>query len=319
MQRVDLAIQTIGLSKNFGNFAALKDLNLQIEPNSVYGFLGPNGSGKTTTIKLLIGLSQPSAGHSYIYGIDSADRNLQTHRLIGYLPDVPAFHKYMTGLQYLIWCGELFGFTYDDAQKRAYKQLDRTGLSDAANRKTGGYSRGMKQRLGLAAALIGDPKVLFLDEPVSALDPNGRSTVLEIIKDLKESKTIFLSTHILADVERVCDKVGIISGGSLIVSQSVNDLKRQYTQNRFLLRFDQDPTPLLQQIQGQSWCIEAHVGENEEGILTLLVHAADEAKAKDELPQIATQRGFTLTRYEIVQPSLEDIFMQLTGAKNAGI
>lgn len=319
MQRADLAIQTIGLSKNFGNFTALKDLNLQIEPNSVYGFLGPNGSGKTTTIKLLTGLSQPSAGHSYIYGIDSADRSLQTRHLIGYLPDVPSFHKYMTGLQSLVLCGELFGFSHNDAQKRAYVQLERTGLMEAAHRKTGGYSRGMKQRLGLAAALIGDPRVLFLDEPVSALDPNGRSAVLEIIKDLKESKTIFLSTHILSDVERICDKVGIIFEGELIVSQNVSDLKKKYSQNRFLLRFDQDPTPLLAQIQRQAWCIDAHVGKNEEGVLTLLVHATDENKAKNELPQIATQRGFTLTRYEIVQPSLEDIFMQLTGARNARV
>jgi len=307
------AIQTIGLCKNFGNFAALKELNLEIPPNSVYGFLGPNGSGKTTTIRLLTGLSNPTSGRALIMGYDSSNRSLSARRLIGYLPDVPSFHKYMTGMEYLVFCGELSGFTFNEAKAQASKQLERTNLHDAAGRKTSTYSRGMKQRLGLAAAMVGDPKVLFLDEPVSALDPIGRAEVLAIVRQLKEIKTIFLSTHILTDVERICDKVGIIDHGRMIVSDTVNNLKNRYAQNRFLLRFAQDPADILQQIKAQPWCEHAVVNRNNEGQIIMIVKAKNMAAAQQNLPLLAAQKGNTLIRYEIVEPSLEEIFIDLAG------
>jgi ABC-2 type transport system ATP-binding protein len=315
MSNKDWAIETVDLCKSFGTFQALKNLNLEVAPNSVYGFLGPNGSGKTTTIRLLTGLSNPTSGQSLIMGCNSSNRSLQARRLIGYLPDVPAFHKYMSGLEYLIFCGELSGYTYDEAKKQAYIQLERTNLTDAAMRKTGGYSRGMKQRLGLAAAMVGNPQVLFLDEPVSALDPVGRAEVLSIIKQLKENKTIFLSTHILSDVERICDKVGIIHHGRMIVSKTVQELKNDHAQNRFILRFAKDPSALLPQIKAQVWCEEAAVNRNEEGQMMMVVKAKDVEAAQEALPQIAVQQNHTLLHYEIVEPSLEEIFIHLTEAK----
>ena len=313
MSDKDWAIKTVNLCKSFGTFQALKNLNLEVAPNSVYGFLGPNGSGKTTTIRLLTGLSNPTSGQSLIMGYNSSDRSLQARRLIGYLPDVPSFHNYMSGLEYLIFCGQLSGYTYDEAKKEAYIQLERTNLADAALRKTGGYSRGMKQRLGLAASLIGDPQVLFLDEPVSALDPIGRAEVLAVVRQLKESKTIFLSTHILSDVERICDKVGIIHHGQMIVSNTVKELKNNYAQNRFILRFAQDPSVLLPQIKAQTWCEEASVNRNEDGQMIMVVKAKNVQAAQENLPKIAVQAGCILLHYEIVEPSLEEIFIELAG------
>ena len=313
MSKNEWAIKTVNLCKNFGTFHALEDLNLEVACNSVYGFLGPNGSGKTTTIRMLTGLSNPTSGQSLIMGYDSSDRSLHARRLIGYLPDVPAFHKYMSGLEYLIFCGELNGFTYDEAKKQAHKHLDRTNLADASMRKTSGYSRGMKQRLGLAAALVGDPQVLFLDEPVSALDPIGRAEVISIIRELKDYKTIFLSTHILADVERICDKVGIINHGRMIVSDTVKELKSSYAQNRFILRFAHDPADLLPKIREQAWCESAVSNRNDEGHYMMVVKAKNIKDAQENLPLIAVQKGHILLHYEIVEPSLEEIFITLAG------
>ena len=311
----NLAIQTVSLSKRFGKLTALDNLNLQVEPNSIYGFLGPNGSGKTTAIRLMIGLSHPSRGRAYVYGYDSTARRMEARQAIGYLPDVPNFFGYMTGLDYLVFCGKLLGLDSKKAKGRAWPLLEMTGVKDAAHRKANGYSRGMKQRLGLAASMMGEPKVLFLDEPVSAMDPIGRADVLDIIKDLKKKTTVFISTHILADVERVSDKVGIIDHGRLLVSEDIHSLKQRFSQNCITINTLEDPTPLIEAIKSQGWASEVYIKRSEQDMPELVVYVSDHTAARDNLPRLIYQRGFTIINYVTVQPSLEDIFLKLAGAK----
>jgi len=311
----NLAIQTINLTKKFGKLMALSDLNLAIEPNSIYGFLGPNGSGKTTAIRAMLGLFRPSSGYAYIYGFDSSARQLEARQIIGYLPDVPNFFGYMSGMDYLIFCGKLFGLSYQEAEQRAWPLLELTGIKDAAKRKGNDYSRGMKQRLGLAASMIGNPKVLFLDEPVSAMDPLGRADVLDIIKQIKEKTTVFISTHILSDVERISDAVGIIDHGKLVVSESIYDLKKKNSRNCIIVNTLEDAVPLIAIIKDQPWCSDVNISQRDQGMSELIVYLSDPSAGRDNLPRLICQQGFTIINYTTTQPSLEDIFIKLAGAK----
>jgi len=313
----NLAIQTIDLKKKFHSFTALKKLNIEVEPNTVYGFLGPNGSGKTTAIRLLTGLSAPSSGHSYIFGYDSFARDMEARRIIGYMPDVPSFFGFMNGLQYLTYCGELFGIDHKSAQTKANELIELIELKEAALRKTSQYSRGMKQKLGLAAALVGNPKVVFLDEPVSALDPIGRAIILDIIKGLREHTTVFFSTHILSDVERVCDKVGIIDHGKLIVSQNIHDLKKEYAKKGFEIKLAENPTNALVDIRSRQWCDDVASSVNEDNTYTLTTYVSDENQASQELLQIVNQNNYHVLSFNAINVSLENIFITLAGGKTA--
>ena len=310
-----LAIQTVDLSKRFNGFDALKKLNIEVEPNTVYGFLGHNGSGKTTTLRLLTGLSSPTAGHAYVFGYDCAEQDIEFRRIIGYLPDVPSFFGFMNGLQYLTYCGELFGLDHGSSMKKAHELIELTGLKEAALRKANKYSRGMKQRLGMAAALVGDPRVVFLDEPISALDPVGRVDILSIIERLKERATVFLSTHIINDVERVCDKVGIIDHGKLVVSQSVKSLKKESTKQGFEVKLVEDPTEILPEIQGREWCDEASCIVGEDGAFKLTAYVSDENQARQDLSQMIAKHKYNLLSFNATQISLEDVFIKLAGGK----
>jgi len=307
----ELAIQTINLKKDFNNLTALNNLSIEVKPNTVYGFLGPNGSGKTTAIRLLTGLSYPSSGHSYIYGYESFAKDMQVRRIIGYLPDVPSFFNFMSGLQYLTYCGQIFGLEYNASQKQAHELLELTGIKEATHRHTNKYSRGMKQRLGLAAALVGKPKVVFLDEPVSALDPIGRANVLDIIRELKTNTTVFISTHILSDIERVCDQVGIIDHGNLLVSKDINDLKKDYSKKGFEVKLSEDPTSILPIIRNEEWCVEASYALDNAGSYKLTVYVTEEARASKELQQIISLNGYNMISFNTITVSLENIFMKL--------
>jgi len=207
-----------GLSKSFGDFVALDDIDLQVESGEVYGFLGQNGAGKSTTMNILTGLSKPTRGSCIVNGFKLAKISNPGELQIGYLPESPSFYPWMTGKETLEFLGSRW--SKGSLRKRVQEMLGWVSLTDSAKRRVGGYSRGMKQRLGMAVALFYDADLIFLDEPSSALDPEGRSDVLKLILDLKErGKTVFLSTHILSDAERVCDRVGIISRGKMIMEK----------------------------------------------------------------------------------------------------
>jgi ABC-2 type transport system ATP-binding protein len=304
------AIKCENLTKRYGQVVALDHLNLEVPEHSVFGFLGPNGAGKTTTVKLLMGLSQPTEGKAWVEGEPLGDPGLRER--VGYLPDVPAFYNWMSGREYLMFVADTFGLKAVEARERVNGLLELVELRGAAKRKIGGYSRGMRQRLGIAQALVNRPHVLFMDEPVSALDPIGRRDVLNLILKLREEATIFMSTHILSDVERVCDRVGVISKGKLVTVSSVAELQGRYAPSVFEIEVEEEAAGLVRALESRPWVIKIEQTTRNK-MPVLRVQVKDVAAAKKELPGIVAASGLSLLRYELVMPSLEDIFMELVG------
>jgi ABC-2 type transport system ATP-binding protein len=306
------AIEIKGLVKVYKSFKALDGLTLNVPPGTIFGFLGPNGAGKTTTVRLLTGLAHPTAGNAKVAGIDVTKGDNSLRQKIGFLDQQPRFYGWMSGREFLIFIGELYGLKGAQLKNRVEEVLAQTGLADAAKRKVGGYSGGMKQRLGIAQALINQPEVLFLDEPASALDPAGRRDILEIIGGLRGKTTVFMSTHILADAERVSDQVAIINKGKLIVEASLADLQNRYAQPVFVL----EPEPnqaakvasLINQLQVEAWVANAVL---ESGEVRVIVK--DVAVAGQRLIPLVANLEVGLARFERVKPSLEDIFLKLVG------
>ncbi len=215
------------INKKFGNFKALDNISFRIPSNTCYGFLGQNGAGKTTVLRMLVGLLRPDQGEVLVAGHSLLTERQQVQRLCGYLPQRPEFYPWLSGEEFLRLSAELVGVPARQAKNAAGKYLDTVGLADFARRRVGKYSGGMQQRLGLAAALISDPPVLLLDEPVSALDPQGRDAMFSLLKKLKQDKTIFLSSHILHDIEQVCDGVVVIHKGQIKAQGTLSELLRQ--------------------------------------------------------------------------------------------
>ena len=209
-----------GLSKSFRSdwtfrrTPVVQDLSLQVEPGEVFGFLGPNGAGKTTTIKMIVDLIRPDAGALRIFGLPASDP--RSRERLGFLPETTHFYDYLTGREFLLFCARFVRFDRGQRRRRVDEMLERTGIAAAADRPLRKYSKGMQQRLGLAQALLGDPDLVILDEPMSGLDPVGRREVRDLILDLRErGKTVFFSSHILQDAEMLCDRVAILDKGRL--------------------------------------------------------------------------------------------------------
>ncbi len=222
-------IETAGLTKRFGDTLAVDDLTLRIEAGEVVGFLGPNGSGKTTTIRLLMGLLRPSAGRASILGRDCHSHAVALKRDVGYLPDEPFLYPYLSGQEILELCAGLHGFSRDEARARAGGLAEKLGLGAAAGAYTVTYSLGMKKRLALAMALIHDPRVLIMDEPTNGLDPKGAREMRATIAELAaQGRTIFLSTHLLDAAEKLCHRVAIIRDGALQAVGAPAELRARY-------------------------------------------------------------------------------------------
>ena len=217
-----------GISKSFGNKEVLKKLSLNVEEGSVYGFVGLNGAGKTTTMKLILGLLRIDEGEILVNGEKVLYGQNKTNEFIGYLPDVPEFYSYMTAYEYLDFCGQIMGMEKCLIKERIKELLDLVGLENEKSRIKA-YSRGMKQRLGIAQALINKPKLLICDEPTSALDPIGRREILDILRKSKGETTVLFSTHILSDVEKICDEVAFIHEGRIALSGNIEDIKSKYS------------------------------------------------------------------------------------------
>jgi ABC-2 type transport system ATP-binding protein len=224
------AICAEGLTKTFRSnwpgkppVTVVRDLNLTVNREEVFGFLGPNGSGKTTTMKMLLGLTQPTKGRVELLGRPASEVNIRQQ--IGFLPEAPYFYTYLTAEEVLLFYGRLAGLSGHGLDRRVEELLEMVGLMEARHRQLGKFSKGMLQRVGLAQALIHDPTLVILDEPMSGLDPIGRKEVRDLIMHLrKQGKTVFFSTHIIPDVEMLCDRVGIIAGGRLLASGRVDEL-----------------------------------------------------------------------------------------------
>lgn len=301
------------LKKHYGAVHALDGLNMDVASGTVFGFLGPNGAGKTTTLRILTGLAHPTSGKAQVSGLDVLRDGHKLARHIGHLPEEPAFYPWMTPLEFLDYLGRLYGFSAAERSSRTRELLALVRMEDVSKRRIGGFSRGMRQRLGVAAALIHHPEVLFLDEPASALDPVGRKEVLDLIENLRGQCTVVMSTHILADVERVCDVVGIIAKGKMLVQSPREELLERYAVPAFEVEAD-DHAALsrwAEDLRRISW-VTAVTAQNG----TLRITVKDVQTAKHDLLTQAVGAGLVLNRYEEIRPSLEDVFLQLVGAES---
>ena len=309
------AVRCRGLTKRFGGahgVLAVDALDLDVPAGSVFGLLGPNGAGKTTTLRLITGLAVPTAGEASIDGTRVDPRDPGARRAIGVLDQDPRYYGWMTGRELVALAGRLQGLGARDAATRAAAALEQVGLAEAATRRIGGYSGGMRQRLGIAQALVAEPSLLILDEPVSSLDPEGRRDLLALIAELRQRATIVFSTHVLADVERICDRVGILDHGRLVTEAPLDELLARYALP--LYRLDPEPgqdvrvADLTARLAAIPW-IE-RVTASESG-LVVMVSDADRAAA--ELLPIVVELGVRLAAFERVRPSLEDVFLRLVG------
>jgi ABC-2 type transport system ATP-binding protein len=307
------AIAVEGLRKQYpGGVLALDGLSMVVPAGSVFGLLGPNGAGKTTCLRLLAGLTRPTAGRAIVNGTVVASDALAVRRGLGYLEQDPRAYRWMTGREQLAMLGRLHGLNGEVLARAVAEALGRVDLVGAADRRTGTYSGGMRQRLGIAGALVHRPPVIVLDEPVSALDPEGRRDVLELIASLRVETTILFSTHVLADVERICDRVAILDHGRLVVEGSLAELLDRFALPVYRVEAEPGQAAALEalatRLRAADWVTGAAV---EHGLLTVAV--ADPERAARELLPAITAEGLSVISVARARPTLEDVFLRLTG------
>lgn len=302
------ALQTLALSKSYKGRDVLDAVDLTVEAGSVFGFLGPNGAGKTTTLRLISGLARPSSGSIRVLGHDVSTAGNAVRARLGFLPDVPAFYEWMTATEFMHFAGGLFGLERSALTRRTDMLLETAGLS-AANGRIGAYSRGMKQRLGIAQALINAPALLLLDEPTSALDPMGRKDVLDMIDSLRGRTTIFFSTHLLGDVERVCDSVAILDRGRVLTQAPLAELKARYGRHKMVLEVVSGADALAAAIKRRPWAVDV----SRKNSTQIEVRVTDVGSAQYDLPGLISAQSTGLVRLETGEMGLEEVFIELVG------
>ncbi len=293
--------------KSFGKLDVIKDLSFSVSEHAVFGFIGPNGAGKTTTMKMILGFLKPDAGEIYVCNEKVIYGNTKTNRYIGYLPDVPEFYGYMRPWEYLQLCGEISGLSSAKIKDKTDELLHIVGL-DGVNRKIRGFSRGMKQRLGIAQALLNDPILLICDEPTSALDPIGRKDVLDVLSVVRDKTTVVFSTHILSDVERICDSIGVLHQGKVVMQGKLSELKNTYRQESVLIEVeDKSQVSLLEkEIEKLNAVSQIDVFENS---LKVTLNQMD--LINNAVLELVIKHNINLKKYEVLEPTLENLFMEL--------
>ncbi len=314
----ETVIQVHDLSKSYKDVDALKSLNLAVRKNSIFGFLGPNGAGKTTTIKLLLGLIHPTNGSGTIFGHDIVEESIAIRRKIGYLPQDPRFYEYMTAYETLDFTARFF-FNGPEAEikNRVKETLDLVGLADKADRPIRTFSGGERQRLGIGQAQVNYPDLLILDEPAASLDPLGRRDVLKIMELLRKYATIFYSTHILDDVQRVSDTVAILDNGVLVTHGPIEELLAGSGKTEFIVKIKGNATGIQKLILEQSWVTQTQATEMN-GETTLVVSVNDSEKAETQLARLfLVDETIVMTEFRRKTYELEEIFMEIVeGGRN---
>ena len=288
------------LKKSFGDKEVLKGVELSVPEHSVFGFVGRNGAGKTTTMKAVLGLLKADEGEIYVSGEKVVYGQTSTNRYIGYLPDVPEFYSFLTPREYLRLCGESLNMKQANIEERSEELLTLVGLADEKHRIKG-FSRGMKQRLGIAQALLAGPKLLICDEPTSALDPIGRKDILDILLAVREQTTVLFSTHILSDVERICTDVALLNDGKIVKQGTVSELKGTHYTEEFMVEVVEKES--LKQLTG------AFSNIREAGQDTLVFAGGDVQMHK--VLRFIAEHEIPIRRIERTEPSLESLFMEV--------
>jgi ABC-2 type transport system ATP-binding protein len=310
------AISTAGLTKHFGKVQAVDDLTLDVPAGSIYGFLGPNGAGKTTVLKILAGLIRPTSGTASVSGVPLAAGEAY-RREVGFLAQEPRFYDWMTGRETVAFVASLSPDTSAADPAWIDKVISTVGLADAADRRAGTFSGGMRQRLGIAQALVTRPRVLLLDEPVSALDPIGRREVLDLMSQLKGETTVFYSTHILDDVERVSDRVAILDHGRLVREAATSDLLASFTldQLRVAIIGGNDAIGLDLAAMPGVLSVEPAGRDGDQRSFLLRITPDDAQRVQRAVTRYAADRDLTLTENGVVRLALEDVFLRLVDQK----
>lgn len=295
------------VNKSFGDVTVIKDLSFTVDEHAVYGFLGKNGAGKTTTMKMILGFLQSDTGEIKVCDEKVVYGNTRTNHFIGYLPDVPEFYGYMTPKEYLRLCGEITGLTGSLLQSRIREMLHLVGL-EGVNRRIRGFSRGMKQRLGIAQALLNEPMLLICDEPTSALDPVGRKEILDILSVAKDRTTVVFSTHILSDVERICDSVGILDQGKLALQGKVAEIKNSYRKDvvQIELANGSGIETVMKKLKEKSF-----VSKISRADAKLTIQLTGQEQDAKRILQYLAGEDVSLLRYEIMEPSIENVFLEV--------
>lgn len=299
-------IEAEGLTKKYDKLVAVDNLNLQIKSGEIYGLLGPNGAGKTTTILMMLGLSEPTAGRVLVDGYNSTTQPIKVKQITGYLPDNIGFYEDLTGRENLRFIAQLNGVPSKHMDERIDLALERVGLLDVGDKAAGTYSRGMRQRLGIADLLIKDPKVVILDEPTLGLDPEGIEYMLQLIRDLskKDGRTVLISSHLLHQVQRVCDRVGIFVKGKLLASGPIDTLADQvFGRDSYMLelksdRHDKELYRLINSIPG----VLDVTAEGDKLVIR------SEKDIRKELSVKMFESGFTLLHLRLLERELDDIY-----------
>ena len=295
------------LSKSFGGQKVIDRLKLTVPEGAVFGFIGQNGAGKTTTMKMVLGLLKADSGRITVCGESVKYGGTTANHHIGYLPDVPEFYTYMNAVEYLALCGEISGLPKEEMKNRSHELLNLVGL-EGVKKRIGGYSRGMKQRLGIAQALLLQPRLLICDEPTSALDPVGRKEILDILMKIKGTTTVIFSTHILSDIERICDRVAVLHRGGIAVSGTLPEIRALHGRDSLLLEFsgcddirtfaaNEQIVPLLEHTE---------MKERE-----MILHGTDMNRIQHCVIAALAETEICPLKMELMEPTLENLFLEV--------
>lgn len=326
-ERVADSILTVSdLHKRFGSQQVIDGLSFLVPRGSVFGFIGQNGSGKTTTMKMVLGLLRPDSGEITVCGQRVRFGQTSTNKHIGYLPDVPEFYNYMRTREYLRLCGEITGMSKADIAKRSDELLTLVGLANVKKR-IGGFSRGMKQRLGIAQALLNQPDLLICDEPTSALDPVGRKEILDILRQLKGTTTVVFSTHILSDVERICDRVAVLNHGRIELIGTLDELKARHSADSLMIDFasGDDSERFLRAMRDAASATAASRGaaadvaaatadianESTGASNSVTLHSDDIVQLQREVIEILYREEILPIKLEVAEPTIENLYMEV--------
>ena len=301
-------IETTNLTKRYRNKLAVSDLTLEVQEGEVFGFLGPNGAGKTTTILMLLGLTEPTLGKATVCGFDPTRQPLEVKRRVGYLPETPGFYDDLSGKENLLYIARLNRIPDDEATRRVKSVLDEVGLGDDGHQLVREYSRGMKQRLGIAEVMVKDPKVMILDEPTLGIDPDGAVHILQLINGLRRDRglTVLLSTHLLHQVQQMCDRIGIIVKGKLVVKGNVTQLGSAIMKDRefdLFVEVGGNNDGLQKELTALKGVIEAQ--QRGRGWFLRCTH-----DVRPQLVSLVTQRGLPLLQLRSEEFTLEEIYLK---------
>jgi ABC-2 type transport system ATP-binding protein len=315
----DLVINTQGLTKTFKGVDALSSLTLTVRKNSIFGFLGPNGAGKSTTIKLLLGLSRPTSGSATVFDMDIVKESPQIRRRVGYLAQDPRYYEHMTARETLRFAADFFfNGSKSAVEDRIEETLELVGLTNKADRSIKGFSGGERQRLGIAQAQINYPDLLILDEPAASLDPMGRHDVLEVMERLRKHTTIFYSTHILSDVQRVSDTVAILNHGKLIAEASIEELLAGSGGVTYAVALKGQTEAARQHLSQQPWVSSITVAPGSNGHAEWLLNVSDEAQAENQLFKLLAAEDVVVTEFGRKKYDLEEVFMGIVENSDHG-